>query len=101
MSKFTKCCKYMFNCRDVTSPLECRSKVECRSDEVCFTQQFVNDNFKKRYNLGCEKKKRCDLLRQLAPHHRSLQLCNQCCQSSECNKKLCSEMETLTEKLQK
>ncbi|CAG2189667.1 unnamed protein product [Mytilus edulis] len=64
--------------------------VGCRSRQVCFTQQFVNANFEKRFNLGCEKKKRCDLLRELAPHYRSLQLCNQCCQGSECNKKLCS-----------
>ncbi|CAG2221728.1 unnamed protein product [Mytilus edulis] len=76
-------------CQDVPSPLECQSVVECRSDEICFSQQFVNDNFEKRYNLGCEKKKRCELLRQLTPHHRNLQLCNKCCQGSECNKKLC------------
>ncbi|VDI08419.1 Hypothetical predicted protein, partial [Mytilus galloprovincialis] len=76
-------------CQDVASPLECQSVVECRSDEICFSQQFVNDNFEKRYNLGCEKKKRCELLYQLAPHHRNLQLCNKCCQGSECNKKLC------------
>ncbi|XP_052092945.1 uncharacterized protein LOC127729243 [Mytilus californianus] len=81
-------------CPDVASPLECKTLGECAMDEMCFTQEFVNAKLERRYSLGCEKTKRCELLDQLVPHQRSTQLCNQCCQSANCNKYLCTDSNT-------
>lgn len=48
----------------------------------------LQTSFKIFYHV-CVFFQRCELLYQLVPHHRNLQLCNKCCQGSECNKKLC------------
>lgn len=58
----------------------------------------LQTSFKIFYHI-CVFFQRCELLRQLAPYHRNLQLCNKCCQGSECNKKLCIGESALEEGL--
>ncbi|KAK3589816.1 hypothetical protein CHS0354_015821 [Potamilus streckersoni] len=84
--------KTCYLCDGIDDPLKCEIKTTCLTDQQCFIQEYLNDRYEKNYRLGCETRKRCELLIEYGRSLRDMsQLCNECCHSKDCNRYLCKE----------
>ncbi|XP_046346572.2 integumentary mucin C.1-like isoform X1 [Haliotis rufescens] len=82
------------SCNDASSPESCTAFEMCGQDEICFTREYIDDTGHHAYRLGCESRQICDMYKTLqtmvgrrAAHPR---LCFQCCDTVQCNPRLCA-----------
>ncbi|KAK6195937.1 hypothetical protein SNE40_001260 [Patella caerulea] len=79
-----------YECDGIKNPRDCRKKVLCEEDELCYTGEYYTENNELLFRVGCETKRRCEILdnfgKKRAPE---IQVCNECCVKSGCNRHLC------------
>ncbi|OWF48980.1 uncharacterized protein LOC110452367 [Mizuhopecten yessoensis] len=82
----TKC----FHCDDVYHPNQCSELKECFSDRICYTRKIeLDSNGEKRFSMGCEQKRVCDVFEENALSTDEGTYCTRCCNASFCNMALC------------
>ncbi|XP_033724987.1 uncharacterized protein LOC117314974 [Pecten maximus] len=79
-----------FHCDDVMHPDDCSEIKECFFDSICYTRKVeLDSNGEKRFSMGCEQKRVCDVFEQNALSTADGAYCTRCCNNSFCNMALC------------
>ncbi|XP_067660704.1 uncharacterized protein [Haliotis asinina] len=88
-----------YKCDDLTKTSQCEFLETCEPDEVCFSEEYLNDNGEFRINLGCQRKVVCDALSSALKNNQQAgrdtgvnHLCNACCRTNHCNLTPCKNI---------
>ncbi|XP_033725136.1 uncharacterized protein LOC117315099 [Pecten maximus] len=92
--------KRCLHCTGIEDPNNCETVTTCTVDEACYTQKQLNVNGEIRYNLGCRHQAVCDAAATssmlVGRNVRGSDFCLGCCNTTNCNGKLCHEDPAVT-----